>query len=245
MAEYPHALTDNLLADAATTSFTDGSGNGLTQDTIYRLTHLTDLSRQSQWWGVTGQSEQRVIWAFSANQTIDCFVLDRGFTLTGTVVVYFDYSANGTDYTNATSISSPDTDVIYWKTFTSQAKTYWRLRITGLTAQPKIPNVWAGLRTQFDFAPMGDFDPYAKKVTGDMAQGMSGNQTFTRRFVQRTIRAGFENITDSQYSASITPIIEFSEQSGRDLKTLPIVNIPPRSRRLLIMRLIRERTGGG
>ena len=109
-------------------------------------------------------------------------------------------------------IEYPDDDDIYWRTFTSQTKQYWRLRITGLTARPKIPNFWAGARIELDMGPTGDFDPDEEEVIGEPAHGTSGGFQWTHRFRRRVINAEFRDVNDTQFA----DITSWWEQAGRE-----------------------------
>jgi len=214
MAEYPRILAQNRLADASSVSFTDGSGNALTQDSVYRIAHLYDLSRLSVWKGDASAAEQRLVFTFAAPVACDTFVLDKSFTLTSGTI-YLDYSTDGANWTNAASQATPVSTTIYWKEFTSQTKQYWRIRITGLTAQPQIYNVWLGARIDLTFGPSGDFDPYEEELVGDGAHGAAGGFTWTHRFRRRVLRAGFENLNDTQFAL----ITSWWTQAGRDGKS--------------------------
>lgn len=192
MAEYPHILSKNLLQDADSTSLS------FTEDSVHRVTHLTDRSRQSSWWG-SGTGTHTITWNYSSAQEMDTFVLDKNFTLTG-ATIYFQHSADGVSFTNVVTISGLDSDDTYWRTFTAVSKQYWRLRITGLTAAPKIANLWAGKRIELTFGPYGEFDPWASEVVGDGATGTSGGHQYTRRYIRRVLRANFEHLNDTKYA---------------------------------------------
>jgi len=192
MAEFPHILSQNLLQDAGSTSLS------FTEDSVHRVTHLTDRSRQSSWWG-SGTSVHTITWNFASAQNMDTFVLDKGFTLSG-ATVYFQHSTDGVSFTNVVTISGLDSGDTYWRTFTAISRQYWRLRITGLTAQPKIPNVWAGKRIELTFGPFGEFDPWASEVVGDGTTGTGGGQQFTRRYIRRVLRASFEGLNTTRYA---------------------------------------------
>ena len=205
--EKPHILAQNLLQEA------DSVSSSVSQDAVYRLVHLTDRSRQSQWHGVSGTAEQIITWYFSSAKEMDTFVLDRGFTLTG-ATIYFQHSANGSSWTTLFSISALDSDSIYWRTFTAVSKQYWRLKITGLTAKPIITNVWAGKRLELTLAPTGEFDPYLEEPVGESAQGTSGGFQRTHHFTRRVLVAEFAGIQASDY----TPFASWWSQAGREEK---------------------------
>ena len=191
MSEFPHILSQNLLQEASSTSLS------FTEDSVHRVTHLTDRSRQSSWWG-SGTAIHTITWNFGAAQEMDTFVLDKGFTLTGATVI-LQHSTDAVSFTNVVSISGLDSDNTYWRMFTAVSKQYWRLRITGLTAQPKISNLWAGKRIELTFGPFGPFDPNETEIVGDGTTGTGGGQQFARRYTRRVLSANFEHITDTQY----------------------------------------------
>jgi len=200
MSEFPHILAQNKLEQAASVSFTDGSGNPMIENEVYPLAHLTDRSRGSLWKGATGKSEQRVAWGFDSAVEMDTFVLDRNFTIEGaSATVYFQHSANGTSWTTAATISGLGSGSIYWRTFNAVSRQFWRLRITGLSAQPQIYNLWAGKRIELTFGPYGDFDPYEEEIVGEAVHGASGAFQWNQRFRRRVLRAAFENLINSQY----------------------------------------------
>ncbi len=205
MSEFPHILSRNLLQEAATVS------SSVAQDAIYRLAHLTDRSRLSEWRGVSGTAQQIVQWNFAAPVQIDTFVLDRGFTLTGSVVVYFEHSADGVNWTAAVTINAPATASIYWRTFTAVTKQYWRLRITGLSAAPVIQNVWGGKRIELTFGPDGDFDPDEKENIGDPSDGLTGGFQWSQKYTRRVLNVDFDNLTDTKYTLIRQWITEAAE----------------------------------
>lgn len=200
MSEFPHILAQNKLEEADSVSFTDGSGNALSEDENYPLAFLTDRNRGSLWKGVAGESEQRVTWFFSAAVELDTFVLDKGFTLEGgSATIYFQHSANGTDWTTVVTISGLSNNLIYWRTFIAVSRQYWRIRITGLSAKPQIFNLWAGKRIELTFGPYGEFDPYQEEKIGEMVAGAGGSSQWVFRFKRRVLQAEFANLTDAKY----------------------------------------------
>ena len=192
MAEFPHILSANMLEDADSTTLS------FTEDSIHRVAHLIDRSRQSSWWG-SGTAVHTITWNFSGAVEMDTFVLDKNFTLDG-ATVRLQWSTDAVNFTTVVTISGLDSDVTYWRTFTAVTKQYWRLRITGLTAQPKIPNLWAGKRIELTFGPFGPFDPQASEVVGEGTEGTGGGGQYTRRFTQRVLRADFRHLTDAKYA---------------------------------------------
>lgn len=214
MAEYPHMLSRNLLQEASSTTLS------FTEDSVYRVTHLTDRSRQSQCWG-SASDPLWIRWNFASAVEMDTFVLDKGFTLTG-ATVKFQHSADGSSFTDVVSLSSLDNTAVYWRTFTAVSKQYWRLYITGLTAVPKITNVWGGSRISLTFGPYGDFDPWATEVIGDGTSGAAGAFQFTKRYNRRMLAAGFENLTDSMY----TLIKQWKSEAGDDGKNFWWLSYP-------------------
>ncbi|MEA1996153.1 MAG: hypothetical protein U9N45_00875, partial [Gemmatimonadota bacterium] len=60
----------------------------------------------------------------------------------------------------------------------------------------------------------GDFDPYEEELVGEPVHGAGGGFQWTQRFSRRVLRAGFDNLTDSQYAL----LQNWWSQAGRDGK---------------------------
>jgi len=224
VAEYPNILARNAI-QSATVTLKNSINGDLVEDSVFRLTHLTDRSRMSKFKGDGSATEQRIVWSFTdaqvaeggIAQNLNTFVLDKNFTLTGgSAAAYLDYSttANFASYETPVSLTDLDSDSIYWRTFTAVTRKYWRLRITGLTVAPEIFNVWLGARIILTFGPAGDFDPYEEEIAGEPVHGASGGFQWTQRFRRRVLRANFENLIDSQYDL----LDSLWTQAGRDGK---------------------------
>ncbi|MBW7996016.1 MAG: hypothetical protein FVQ81_05465 [Candidatus Glassbacteria bacterium] len=205
MAEYPHILAENFLENATV------SKEGFTENPVYKIEYISDLSRMSKWQG-GNSATQRLIWTLvDGPRWADTFVFDRNSDITGSspsVGLYHADSAGGPwtqvklDDDSDLVINQPDSDTIYWKTLTPVEARCWSVLLQGLdgmTRTPSIFNVWLGSRIELTFGPFGDFDPYEEEVTGESLHGASGGFQWTQRFRRRVLRAAFENLTDSQY----------------------------------------------
>lgn len=200
MADYPDLLCANLIEDYDAVEYRNSSETVLTEDTVYRLTHLTDRSRNSCWKGSATESEQRIVWDMGSGETItaDTFIIDSGFTLTGCSSLVVQHSSDDSSWSDALTYTSPATAVVYWKAFTSATKRYWRVRLVGLTAQPIIQNLWIGKRIDLTFGPQS-VDPYAAESVGSDVDGASGGTQTVPRYSRRFFRASFEGLTDTEY----------------------------------------------
>ena len=227
MAEYPHILADNLIEDA-TVSFTDGLGNSLSEDPVYRIAHLADRSRLSKWQGDSSAATQRIIWSFSGgSKQIDTFVLDKNFDLTGdspTVTLQYADSGAGpwttakkSNGTDDVVLADLESDSIYWVALSPQTKQHWSLLLQGLSNMerpPSIFNLWLGKRIELTFGPTGAFDPYEEETVGENVHGAAGGFQRVHRYRRRVLRSNFDNLTDSQYSL----IDQWWQQAGREGK---------------------------
>jgi len=206
MAEYPHILAENLLENATVT------GSGFAQHPVYKIEYASDLSRASKWQGGGDSATQRLVWTLTdGSRTADTFVFDRNSDLAGNCArVTLQYGTSPTGpWTTATlagggdaQILKPSADGIYWKSLAPVKKQYWSLLLENLDLSqrpPSIFNVWLGERIELSFGPYGDFDPYEEEVIGESFHGASGAFQWTQRFRRRVLRAGFENLTESQY----------------------------------------------
>jgi hypothetical protein len=214
MAEYPQILAANEL-ERAVVSFTSGAGQPLAEDPVYRLAHLADRSRLSMWRGaVPGPAEQRVVWTFPSPAACDTFVLDRNFVLNPGAALYLDWSGSSdfSVFGTVVSLLSPDSLSIHWCAFPAVTAGFWRMRLCGLTVAPRIFNLWLGRRIELAFGPSRDFDPHEEELVGEPVHGASGGFQWTQRYRRRVLRAGFENLTDSQYAQ----IDRWWAQAGRD-----------------------------
>lgn len=202
MADYPDLLCANLIQAYSAVYLRNSANTALTEDTVYRLTHLTDRARGSCWKGATGVSEQRIVWDMGSTITCDTVVLDKGFTLTGCTHVYVEHCATDASsdgsWTEAKDISSPDNASVYWYRFTAATKRWWRIRLISLTAQPVIQNFWLGKHIQLTFGPQS-IDPYAAESVGSSVVGASGGTQQVPRYSRRFFRAFFQDLKDNEY----------------------------------------------
>jgi len=207
MAEYPHLLAKNFLEEATV------SGSGFAEHLIYKLEYMADLSRLSKWEGSSASAQQRIVWSFTAGpRTVDTFVFDRNFDLTGSAPAVTLQHADSPAGPWATAqkagggdliLSSPDSSKIYWQPLAPVTKGHWLLLLSGLSGMlrpPSLFNVWLGERIELTFGPSGEFDPYEEEVVGESVHGASGGFQWTQRFRRRVLRASFENLTDSQFA---------------------------------------------
>ena len=206
MAEFPQILAKNIFENATV------GGAGFTEHPIYKIEYIGDRSRMSKWQGSSVSSIQRIIWSIIGGaQTVDTFVFDRNFDLTGQipkVTLQYADSAAG-PWTAAKKedgftdmiLSAPDSSRVYWQPLEPLTKGHWSLLLEGLSGMqrpPSIFNVWLGSRIELSFGPYGDFDPSEEEVVGEPVHGAAGGFQWTQRFRRRVLRAGFENLTDSQ-----------------------------------------------
>jgi hypothetical protein len=195
---------------------------------VYRITHLTDRSRLSKWQGRPDKAVQRLVWSFTDGaRQIDTLVLDRNFDITGAVpAITLQYADSGTGpWTTARKsngvddviLSSPDSASIHWIALTPQTRQHWSILIQGLTDMqrpPSVFNLWLGKRIELTFGPSGAFDPYEEETVGENVHGAAGGYQRVHRYRRRVLRAGFDNLTDSQYEL----IDQWWQQAGREGK---------------------------
>ena len=193
--DHPDILAQNVLEDCAVTY-------DATEDALYKAAYVANRSRLSKFLG-ENITPQNIVFDYGAAVAVDTFVFDKNFTITGgSSQVLFQWSDNNADWTTLVTMTKAgdlaSSLLPIWKVFDSVSHQYYRLRMTGLTAAPLIFNVWAGTRIQLDTSPFGNFDPWGALSEDVSQRSPAGVSQVVHRYLRRTFRAQFENLTDAQ-----------------------------------------------
>ena len=110
-----------------------------------------------------------------AGSVVDYFGIVGHDLSTQSVTITFASSADNVTYTTIFA-TTPTTDKIIFRSFTSVTNRFFRLRITGQTAIPSIGEVAWGKRVEPPFAiSFRGFDPQAEEVNMRINRSQSGN----------------------------------------------------------------------
>lgn len=149
----PIILSDNRLDDGTPTATTTDA------DPIYSVLNVKDKRAYTYWKALNTTVPCSIIINCGSAKAADAVgIMSHNLSTIGATVAV-EYSTTGAwagEEVSAVSVT-PTTDKAILKTFTTQTKQYWRLKITGtLSAAPYIGVLVIGERLTFPFAP----DPY-------------------------------------------------------------------------------------
>lgn len=193
--DYPDVLSQNVLEDCTVTYDS-------VEDAIYKAQYVANRSRLSKFVG-EDTTPQHIVFDYGAAVSVDTFVLDRNFVITGaSSQLLLQYSDNNVDWTTLLTLTKAGdlatASIPVWKIFTAESHRYWRLRMTGLTAAPTIYSVWLGTRLQLTMGPYGAFDPWAEVSEDVELTNPSGVTQMVHRYSKRTHHSEWRNLIDSQ-----------------------------------------------
>lgn len=165
--EKPCILYDNRLNDGFVSANYTGAGNGA---------NLKDLRTYTYWEG-SGVSVHYV--------TVNCGspiaanglgIIGHNFASIGAVISVECSSDNfAADITVALVGFVPASDKALFKKFTSQTKRYWRLKMSGMSAAPRMAVLMIGTLLEFPAYLHGGFDPAPEQINSRSKRSKTGN----------------------------------------------------------------------
>ena len=147
------------------------------EDSGYSVLNVRDW-RTYTYWRVTGAGPFYI--------TVDCGSARLADTLAiishnlGSIAATVSLECSSDNFAAETIVALagfvPGTDKIIYKTFASQTRRYWRLKITlAASASPRIGVLCFGQRLEFPEQPEAPFDPIPQKVQSDSNVSQKGN----------------------------------------------------------------------
>jgi len=122
-------------------------------------------------------------------------------TAGATIVLQYSTDNFAADINDIFTAYAPATDTTQLKTFTTQAKRYWRLKITGATVNPYIGLCWWGPKTALDYAD--SITPYDEEIKANVNIGETGFvQGIHTKYTERQLDIKFEDM-DSTLTAKL------------------------------------------
>lgn len=181
----PYILYDNRLADGTPTATTTASG--------YDVKNLTDW-RPYTYWKAGSNAIQYITIDCGAAKSADSLAIYGHDLLTRGAQVSVECSSDNfaLDITQALAPFAPSNNKAIFKTFTSQSKRYWRLKITNLTAACYIAILDIGPRLEMERPPLSDFDPIGEKPVSESEINVEGQLLgVVNRIIEKRIDASF------------------------------------------------------
>lgn len=198
MAEKPCILYDNRLNDGFVSANDTGAGN---------VANLKDLRTYTYWEG-SGVSVHYVTVNCGSPVAADGLgIIGHNFASIGAVISVECSSDNfASDITVALAGFVPSSDKALFKKFTSQTKRYWRLKMSGMSAAPRMAGLMIGARLEFPAYLHGGFDPSPEQVVSRSKRSKTGN--FLGSVVDYqliSISAKWDRLTDDWINNTFQP----------------------------------------
>jgi hypothetical protein len=171
-----------------------------TADANYPISNILDRLDGTMYKGTSTATHYITYDAGSGNTyTADYFTIGGDNLAGATVVLQYSTDNFSADINDAfTAFTRTGSDPVV-KEFTSQAKRYWRIKLTGLTVNPQIALAHWGLRTELDYADVS-YDPDAEEFKGNINVSeigyLSGVHT---KYYEKQIDIGFDDADDALY----------------------------------------------
>lgn len=171
---YAYAAGFELTADSEATGYEVG----------YMLNRL-----EGNYWLSTSTATQYINDTGSAGSGVDVdYLILYGhnlFTAGATVTLQYSSDNFSSDVNDAFTGEVPANDEVFFKTFASINADYWRLKISGATAEPKITIGYWGVATELEHCTTS-FDPNAQRNNAIVNRSETGYvvgvyETFTER----------------------------------------------------------------
>ena len=193
---YQHALSGLVASYAA-----DG----------YPVANLLD-GFEGTLWKSTSISTQYITYdAGSGNAyPADYFGAQNHNLHTAGAAIVLQYSTDNfaSDIHDAFAEFIPTTDKAFVRTFASQTKRYWRIKISGAGVAPYMGWARWGAKTVLGFLD-GRFDPYAEKINANANVSDGGYLTGVHiKFIERSLSVQFNNAVDALY-AKVKALVDF------------------------------------
>ena len=163
----PCILYDNRLDGGAITATYTGAGDVL---------NLKDLRTYTYWEG-SGVADHYVkINCGSVLSANALGIIGHNFATIGATISVECSSDNfAADVTVALPGFIPASDKALLNKYTSQAKTYWRLKMSGMSAAPRMAILMIGTLLEFPACLHGGFDPSPEQINSRSKRSKTGN----------------------------------------------------------------------
>jgi len=171
-----------------------------TEDANYPVSNILDRLDGTLYKGTSTATHYITYDAGSGNTyTADYYALGGDNLAGATVVLQYSTDNFSGDINDAfTPFVRSGSDPVV-KEFTSQAKRYWRIKLTGLSVAPQIALSHWGPRTELDYADISH-DPHAEEFKGNMNVSETGYLTGVHeKYYERQINIGFSSAEDALY----------------------------------------------
>ena len=135
------------------------------------------------------------------------------YTVSATVNIY--YSANGSDWTLASTVTPASSKTIILS-FTQQTKQYWKVEVVNSSGQPYCGVIYLGTAILFDWPPMGPISPSRESIIAEDVDSESGNLLGIEvKFIPKEITRTWNYQTKTFYDTYLKP---FWDNHGSLLK---------------------------
>ncbi len=168
------------------------------------VANLYNMLEGDRWEAADSTSPQYITFDAGAGNTANAdYIAIIGHNLkTVGATIALQYSSTGAwageEVTVATIVPAADT-VLLQEFVAPGAQRFWRLKITGQTAAPKMAICIWGMRTELDFA-RASFDPNAEEVKANINIGDTGYLLgIHQRFIERSMKLVFKKATQALY----------------------------------------------
>ncbi|MBE7415078.1 MAG: hypothetical protein HS130_07590 [Deltaproteobacteria bacterium] len=164
----PVILYDNRLNDGTPEATSEATGTS--------VLNLRDL-RTYTFWQAANTDEQTIIIDCGVPRPVDCLGI-AGHNL-GSIGATIDlqWCPNelwGGDRETVMSLT-PENDKSILRCFTQEWKRHWRLRITGMSAAPKMAVLMFGQRLQFPYPPESPYIPFKESSEAETSRSKAGH----------------------------------------------------------------------
>lgn len=161
----PVLLYDNKLLTATLSSSTLVSGYNV--QTVKDMRPYTFVK-----FNAAGTNYVQGLWG--AATAVNCVGIAGHNFATVSAVVSIEHSTNGSDWTEAATITPSTNNTIIFS-FASQTKAYWRVKVVNSSGLPYMAVVYFGVAILFDYPPNGPLSPFAENIIAEENESETGN----------------------------------------------------------------------
>lgn len=164
----PFILYDNRFVDATPAATDTASG--------YAAANIADLRPYTFWYAASSGTKYLTVDCGSAKAADTLFILAHNlYTVGATISVECSSDNFVADTTVALSGFTVSDNRAIVKTFTTQTKRYWRLKLASTSAAAYIAVVLLGARMEFPYPPDSPYDPYGQGIEAETLKSVAGN----------------------------------------------------------------------
>lgn len=162
----PYILYDSVFLDAVPTATNTATG--------YSVLNIRDY-RSYTYWKATGFGTLYL--TVNAGGAVACDTLGIMSHNLGTAAaaVSVEYSSDGAAWSEALAAFNPTDDYAILKTFTTQTKQYWRLKIVTAAVTPQLAICMIGARMTFPNKPLAPLTKYSIGMQTTSTQSKAGH----------------------------------------------------------------------